>query len=92
MGRPRGGKNKEWSKDEKLNYVQMVLNGEKSPNDIQKNFGIFHSMVRNWVKQYNEGGIEALQNKRKPGNPLAKYSNRKETINNYRKNRIALAE
>ena len=30
MGRPRGGKNREWSKEEKLKYVFMVLNGEKS--------------------------------------------------------------
>ena len=26
---------------------------------------------------HGENGIEGLQNKRKPGNPLAKYSNRK---------------
>ena len=30
------------------------------------------------MKKYNEGGLEALENKRKPGNPLAKYSRRKE--------------
>ena len=30
------------------------------------------------TKLYLNGGIDALENKRKPGNPLAKYSNRKE--------------
>ena len=35
-------------------------------------------MLSIWVKKYNEGGIEALKNKRKPGNPLVKYSRRKE--------------
>jgi len=35
-------------------------------------------MLIKWVHQYQEGGIEALENKRKPGNPLAKYCNRKE--------------
>lgn len=35
-------------------------------------------MIRNWVRKFNDGGIEALQNKRKPGNPLVKYSRRKE--------------
>ena len=35
-------------------------------------------MVSKWVRRYNEGGIEALENQRKPGNPLMKYSRRKE--------------
>ena len=35
-------------------------------------------MVRGWVIRYNESGIEALENHRKPGNPLARYSRRKE--------------
>ena len=30
------------------------------------------------VRQYLESGIEGLQNKKKPGNPLAKYSKRNE--------------
>lgn len=29
MGRPKGGKNKEWSKEEKLYYVNLILSGEK---------------------------------------------------------------
>lgn len=78
MGRPKGGKNREWSKEEKLKYVLMVLNGEKSANEIMKTEGISNGMISIWVKRYNEGGIEALENKRKPGNPLAKYSNRKQ--------------
>ena len=32
----------------------------------------------NWVKKYVEQGEESLENKRKPGNPLMKYSRRKE--------------
>ena len=35
-------------------------------------------MLRNWVKKYVEQGEESLENKRKPGNPLMKYSRRKE--------------
>ena len=78
MGRPKGGTNKEWSKEDKLKYVLMVLNGEKSPLDIQREYGIFHSTISKWIKIYSEQGIEGLQNKRKPGNPLLKYSRRKE--------------
>jgi transposase len=35
-------------------------------------------MISTWVKRFKEGGIEALENKRKPGNPLSKYMNKKE--------------
>ena len=40
--------------------------------------GINNSQIYKWTKQYLQGGEEALVNKRKPGNPLAKYSNKKE--------------
>ena len=35
-------------------------------------------MLSIWVKKYNENGIDGLKPKKKPGNPLAKYSSRKE--------------
>ena len=35
------------------------------------------SMLRNWMKKYVEQGEDSLENKKKPGNPLSKYSNRK---------------
>ena len=82
MGRPKGGKNREWSKEEKLKYVLMVVNGENSTKGIQKEYGISASMVSKWIRKYSEYGIEGLQNKRKPGNPLAKYSKRK-TLTEY---------
>lgn len=78
MGRPKGGKNREWSKEEKYEIVQLVLKGEKSSHQIEREQNVNHSMVCTWIKRYNEGGINALENKRKPGNPLAKYSNRKQ--------------
>ena len=77
MGRPKGGKNREWSKEEKFKYVNMVMSGEKSAHDIEREYGIVNSMISNWIKRYNEQGIEGLQNKRKPGNPLTKYSSKK---------------
>ena len=30
------------------------------------------------IKKYNNEGMKGLENKRKPGNPLTRYSNRKE--------------
>ena len=78
MGRPKGGKNREWSKDQKYEIIKCVIDGEKSINDLGREFGISNGMICNWLKRYNEKGIEGLENKRKPGNPLAKYSHRKE--------------
>lgn len=78
MGRTKGGKNREWSKDQKYEIIKYVIDGEKSINDLGREFGISNGMICNWLKRYNEKGIEGLENKRKPGNPLAKYSHRKE--------------
>lgn len=78
MGRAKGGKNKEWSKERKYEIILSIINGEKSSYEIEREIGISRGMIRNWVGKFNDGGIEALQNKRKPGNPLVKYSRRKE--------------
>ena len=78
MGRPKGGKNREWSKEEKFKYVQLILSGEKSLTQIYNEENLSFGMLSNWIKKFNEGGLDALENKRKPGNPLAKYSRRKE--------------
>lgn len=77
MGRPKGGKNREWSKEQKFEVVKYRLNGHTN-DDTCAHFRIGKEQLRTWIKRYNEQGIEGLQNKRKPGNPLAKYSSKKE--------------
>lgn len=83
MGRTKGILNKApsryWSKLDKYEIVQSILSGQYSANEVAKSRGMKNSgMITNWIKKYQEGGIEALENKRKPGNPLAKYLSRKE--------------
>ena len=78
MGRPKGGTNKVWSKHEKYDVIKPIINIEISCTQRAKDLGISKGMVAKWFNQYQEGGIDALENKRKPGNPLAKYSRRKE--------------
>lgn len=78
MGRPKGGTNKYWSKEAKYEYVRLIISGEISLKQLGRENNIATGMISNWVKRYQEGGIEALENKRKPGNPLVKYSRRKE--------------
>ena len=77
MGRPKGGTNLSHSKEEKLALVKRNLAGEQA-SELEKETGISHSQIHKWTKQYLEGGEAALVNKRKPGNPLAKYTRRKE--------------
>ena len=76
MGRPKGGTNKSHSKEEKLALVIRNLEGETA-SDLARETGIYHAQIHKWTRQYIEGGEEALINKRKPGNPLAKYANKK---------------
>ena len=77
MSRPKGGINTSHSKEEKLGLVLRNLKGEMLTT-LQKETGIYKSQIHKWTKQYLEGGEEALVNKRKPGNPLAKYHRKKE--------------
>ena len=77
MGRPKGGRNTHHSKEEKLALVLRNLEGETAAA-LGRETGIYYAQIHKWTKQYLEGGEEALINKRKPGNPLAKYHNKKE--------------
>ena len=76
MGRPKGGTNKSHSKEEKLELVKRNLAGEMA-SALERETGIYNAQICKWTKQYLEGGEDALENKRKPGNPLAKYARKK---------------
>ena len=78
MGRKKGGTNKYWTADEKYKIIKPALDFEKSTWDITRETGISNGMINNWIKKYREKGFEGLNNQKKPGNPLSKYSNRKE--------------
>lgn len=76
MGRPKGGTNVSHSKEEKLTLVLRNLEGE-TLTSLQKETGVYKAQIHKRTKQYLEGGEEALVNKRKPGNPLARFANKK---------------
>ena len=77
MGRPKGGKNKYWSKEEKLKLVKEHLEQHISTLEITTREYISNGMYNNWLKKYLELGEAGLENKKKTGNPLTKYSARK---------------
>ena len=78
MSRIRKEPNRYQSKEEKLRIINLVLLNGLSTHQVAKNEDISSGMLRNWIRKYIEQGEESLENKRKPGNPLAKYSRRKE--------------
>ena len=64
---------------EKLDIIRPIINGEISARQLAKNLGLkSNGILITWIHLYQEGGIQALENKRKPGNPLVKYSMRKQ--------------
>lgn len=77
MGRPKGGKNKYWSKEQKLKLVKEHVEQHVSTTEITTREKISNGMYYNWVKKYLEFGEKRLENKKKPGNPLSKYMNKK---------------
>ena len=58
--------------------VNQVLIQGKSARQVAKEENISDGMLCNWIKKYYEQGESTLENKKKPGNPLSKYSRRKE--------------
>ena len=78
MARIRKEPNRYWSKEEKLRIISRVISEGLSSEEVAKIEDISGGLLRNWIKKYIEEGEESLENKRKPGNPLVKYSRRKE--------------
>ena len=76
-GRPSGGTNRYWTAEEKYTVIKPIINLEKSSAQVTRETGISNGMLSKWVKKYNENGIEGLKNQKKPGNPLCKYSKKK---------------
>ena len=76
MARIRKEPNRYWSKEEKVKLINEVLDG-KSSQEVARNNDISGGLLRNWIIKYNKYGEQALENRKKPGNPLCKYSKRK---------------
>lgn len=70
--------NRYWSKEDKLKIVNKVLINGISARQVAIQEDISDGMLCTWIKKYLEQGENALENKKKPGNPLTKYSRRKE--------------
>lgn len=80
MGRPKGisTPKRNWSKNDKLKAVKRVLDNHETAEDVRKELNINSGLLHSWIKRYLKDGEKGLENKIKPGNPLAKYQQRKE--------------
>ena len=78
MPRIRKEPNRYWSKEEKLRIVNRVIKDGLSTHQVSDSENISNGLLNKWIKDYFEKGMAALESKRKPGNPLMKYSMRKE--------------
>ena len=68
MGK-KGTPHRKWSKEEKLRFIRLHLDEHISITEIERKYGVGHSLVSAWVKRYLEDGEEALEPKN--GDPYA---------------------
>ena len=68
MGK-KGVPHRKWSKDEKLQIIRLHMDEHISIQQIEKEYGVSHSLVSAWVKKYLEEGEDALEPHN--GNPYA---------------------
>lgn len=72
MGRPKGGKNRKWTPEEKERIVLKYLNSASSRKSVCDEEHVTDQMLSTWVKKYQENGIAGLVNQTgKRGNPYA---------------------
>ena len=73
IGRPKGGKNRKYTVEEKLSIVNMNLQDHMSIIQIEKETGISDSLISAWIHKYLDNGLQGLENKKnkKSGNVYA---------------------
>lgn len=69
MGSKKGVPHRKWTKAEKLEIVRLHLEEHMSTGEIEKKYGVNHSLVSAWTKKYLEEGADALEPRK--GNPYA---------------------
>ena len=82
----KGQKFKYWSSEEKYKIIKPILEYELTSGEVTRRTGINNGMLSTWVNKYKKNGMNGLENKRKPGNPMAKiyvkkkFKNREEQL------------
>lgn len=75
MGRPKGGKNRIWTVEEKLRIIKRHLRDHVSLQQVAREEQVSSGMLSHWIQKYIDGGETALA--KRPGNPYAALSTSK---------------
>lgn len=67
----KGQKKRVWTAEQKQEIVDKHLKEHISVKKLGKEYGIDHSMVSRWTKEYITGGAAAFEPKPRPGNRFA---------------------
>ena len=85
MARPKGGKNRKWTNEERLKYVLMCEEEHIPVCTLAREEGIPRGTLQRWVNRYREGGEEALNpEKMHPGNRFSALHSSKSLSENER--------
>lgn len=74
----KGQKFKYWTAEEKYKIIKPALDLEESITNISKRNNIDKGMIGRWIRTYHKFGMDGLTPKKKPGNPLCRYQNKKD--------------
>ncbi len=85
MARPKGGKNRKWTNEERLKYVLMCEEEHIPVCTLAREEGIPRGTLQQWVNRYRKGGEEALNpEKTHPGNHFSALHSSKSLSENER--------
>ena len=68
MGRPKGGKNRKWTKEDRMRVVKRYLDEHIGTGTLAKIENVPRGTLRKWITKYLKSGEEALECKKKVGN------------------------
>ena len=69
MGRPKGGKNRKYTYEFKLQVTEDHEENHLSWPELERKYGVANSVIRGWVRLYSEGLLET--GRKKTGNPYS---------------------
>ena len=67
-GRPKGGKNRQWTVEEKSRIVKRNLEDKIGQHRVAREEGLSRGTLHRWITAYLEKGEAGLKNKKKTGN------------------------
>lgn len=71
MGRPKGGKNRKWTYEDRAQVISLYFDEHYSMSQIANNENIPLGTVKGWVYRFIEKGEDGLINQKKTGNHFA---------------------